>query len=94
MEPKGSNSSHKGTQMSPKGAKGLPKVMPKSIKMAPRVATPKKVDLGGSNALSLGPFWGSFWGQKCIQKSMRNLLPKKRKKHIKFEPKTSRDSNP
>ncbi len=94
MEPKGSNLSHKGTQMSLKGAKGLPKVRPKSIKMTPRVATPKKVDLGGARVTKFWPIIGVILGSKLRPKIDAKLSTEKTLKKHKINPKTSHDFNP
>ena len=40
--------------MSPKGAKGAPKVNPKSTKIPQKIATSKKVDFRGAQVLSFG----------------------------------------
>ena len=52
--------SHKGNKMSPKGAKGAPKVGPKSTKIQLKSATSKKVEKGDPNALSVGLIFDIF----------------------------------
>ena len=94
MSPKGPNLSHGGTKMSPKGAKRIPKVSPKSTKIPSKNITSKKVDSGGSNALSFGLIFDIFLVKKCVQKSMRKTMPKKASKITKIKQKTGYDSIP
>ena len=80
--------------MTPKGAKGTPKVSPKSTKIPQKIATSKKVEQGGSHALSFGVIFDLFLLKKCVQKSMRKTMLKKASKITKFKQKTRYDSIP
>ena len=80
--------------MTPKGAKGTPKVSPKSTKIPQKIATSKKVEKGGGRGTK---FWGQFgpiFGQKCVQKSMRKTMPKNTSKNLKIKQKTRHDPTP
>ena len=46
--------------MSPKGAKGAPKVSPKSTKIPQKIATSKKVEKGGGATTSFGLIFDLF----------------------------------
>ena len=80
--------------MSPKGAKGAPKVSPKSTKIPQKSATSKKVEKGGGAGLSFGVNLELFLLKKCVQKSMRKTMLKKASKITKFKQKTRYDSIP
>ena len=65
--------------MTPKGAKGAPKVGPKSTKIPQKIATSKKVEKGGAREHLLGSFL-TYFGSK-----MRPKIDAKNhaKKHVK-----------
>ena len=71
--------------MSPKGAKGTPKVNPKSTKIPPKIATSKKVEKGRSSALSFGVNFDIF----LVKNALKNRCEKLRRKTCKINPKTN-----
>ena len=80
--------------MSPTGAKGAPKVSPKSTKIPQKNTTSKKVEKGGGALTSFGVNFDLFLLKKCFQKSMRKTMLKKASKITKFKQKTRYDSIP
>ena len=80
--------------MSPKGAKGAPKVSPKATKIPQKNTTSKKVEKGGARCTSFGVIFDLFLLKKCVQKSKRKTMLKKASKITKFKQKTRYDSIP
>ena len=62
--------------MRPKGAKGTPKVNPKSTKIPQKIATSKKVEKGRSSALSFGVNFDIF----LVKNALKNRCEKQRRK--------------
>jgi len=69
--------------MSPKGAKGTPKVNPKSTNIPPKITTLKKVEKGGVRALSFDPFLTHFWSKNTSKNQCEKRCQKKLKKTLK-----------
>ena len=72
--------SQKDTKMTPKGAKGAPKVGPKSTKIPQKIATSKKVEKGRSNALSFGDNFDLFLVKKRQKINVKKYTEKQVKK--------------
>ena len=86
--------SQKATNLTPKGAKGAPKVSSKSTKIPQKIQTSKNVDFRGVQVTSFGVIFDLFLLKKCVQKSMRKTMLKKASKITKFKQKTRYDSIP
>ena len=68
--------------MSPKGAKGAPKVIPKATKIQPKIASSKNVDFGGAQGTSFGLILGPILSQKMRPKiGAKNDAKKNFKNH-------------
>ena len=65
--------------MTPKGAKGAPKVNPKSTKILQKIATSKKVEKGGARQHLLGSFLTYFWSKMRPKIDAKNYD----EKHVK-----------
>ena len=61
------NMSQKDAKMTPKGPKGPPKVSPKSTKILQKNTTSKKVEKGGSHALSFGVNFDIFLVKNALK---------------------------
>ena len=73
--------------MSPKGAKGTPKVNPKSTKIPQKIATSKKVEKGRSSALSFGVNFDIFLVKNALKNRCEKLCRKIRQKTLKLKQK-------
>ena len=73
--------------MSPKGAKGAPKVSPKSTKIPQKIATSKKVEKGGSNATSFGLNFDLFLVKNASKNRCEKLCRKTCQKILKLSKK-------
>ena len=72
--------SQKGAKMSTKGPKGRSKVTPKATKIRQKIATSKKVEQGGSHALSFGVIFDVFWSKMRPKIDAKNYAEKYVKK--------------
>ena len=73
--------------MSPKGAKGAPKVSPKSTKIPQKNATSKKVEKGGGAGLSFGVNLDLFLLKNASKNRCEKLCRKTRQKTLKLKQK-------
>ena len=79
--------SQKDTKMSPKGAKGAPKVNPKSTKLPQKIATSKKVVFRGAPVLSFDSFLTYFWSKYTSKNRCEKLCRKTCQKTLKLSQK-------
>ena len=80
--------------MIPKGAKGAPKVSPKATTIPQKIATSKKVEKGGSPALSFGLNFDLFLVKNASKSRCEKLCRKTRQQNMKIKQKTEHDPTP